>query len=76
MLKLINETNHEAELSRLILDDHNGVAVVVVKSTYDVERGRARRIALDVRASSKASYAGAAGGKSVTPRGNGWAPNA
>jgi hypothetical protein len=41
MLTLINETDHEAKLVRVNLDEENMVGIVVVKSTYDIANGRA-----------------------------------
>src|SRR5690606_6479106 len=41
MLTLVNETNHEADLVRLMLDGDTAAGVVIVKSTYDLDRGRA-----------------------------------
>ena len=40
MLTLVNETDHAADLVRLMLDGETAAAVVVVKSTYDLDRGR------------------------------------
>jgi hypothetical protein len=40
MLTLVNETNHEADLVRLMLDGDTAAGIVVVKSTYDIDRGR------------------------------------
>lgn len=40
-MQLINETNHEAELVRLSLDNERSAGIVVVKSTYDIDGGRA-----------------------------------
>ena len=39
MLTLVNETKHAATLVRLVLDGHARTAVVIVKSTYDIDRG-------------------------------------
>jgi hypothetical protein len=36
---MLNETNHEAELVRLSLDDERSAGIVVVKSSYDIDGG-------------------------------------
>ncbi|HLT35235.1 MAG TPA: DUF2169 domain-containing protein [Enhygromyxa sp.] len=41
MLTLVNETDHAADLVRLMLDGETAAAVVIVKSTYDLDRGHA-----------------------------------